>query len=355
MTSQSPTPFEASLSQQSPGQPPRRRQKTTMTVLGLVVVVALVAGFFALRHNGSTDPASVSQSHGWNSISDNWSGYAETTAQTGQRYTAVTAAWTVPSVTTMSVLGCASNWAGIGGATSRDLIQLGTSSCSDSSTTGYNAWYEILPAAETIVPSLTILPGDRVVATLQLVSGPSNTNATALAADYASVVQLIHRLDPGFGTSNIIQRLRQLWHEGLSHLAHEPWFAQVVAKLDALFSQPKPSNVQIWKFTFNVTSPSGTVQTWSKTLSYASSLSSVEWITEAPTLSSGISVLPNYGIAHFESASANGGVPSFTPANQILLADPHGQASIPSAPAGPVDAFNTCYFPTQTVTACAAP
>lgn len=355
MSSQSPTPFEASLSKQPSGQQVRRRPNATTMVVGLVVVVALVAGFLIFRHKTPQNPASLSQTTTWSSTSDNWSGYAETTAETGQKYTKVEAEWTVPSVLTMSAGGCVANWAGIGGATSKDLIQLGTSSCSDSSGTGYNIWYEILPAAETIIPSVNIQPGDQVLATLQLVSGGTNTGSQSETDLYANITQLIKRFDPSFGSTHIIQRLRQLLAEGESHLASEPWFPRIAAELHSLFSAPASSSAQVWQFTFKVTAPNGTVQNWTKTLSYHSSLSSVEWITEAPTFSSGVSVLPNYGVAHFLGASANGGIPSFSPANQIILTDPHGQASIPSAPGGQFDAFNTCFFPTFTVTACAAP
>ena len=49
MTSQNSNPFEPSLSQPSSGQQPARRRSLTMIVVPLVVVVALVAGFFVLR------------------------------------------------------------------------------------------------------------------------------------------------------------------------------------------------------------------------------------------------------------------------------------------------------------------
>lgn len=359
MSTQAPNSFGASpVSPQSAQQPARRRTSTMITVTGLVVVVALLAGFFVLRHHGSVDPKSVSQTTAWNSTSNNWSGYAETTAQTGQKFTKVVAEWVVPSVATMkstNAVGCSALWDGIGGATSKDLIQLGTDSCSNASQTGYFAWYEILPAAGVEIPSLAIQPGDRVLATLQLVSGGTNASTQTETANYAAVMRQIQRFDPNFGSKNVIERLRQLLAEGEAHLASEPWFPKVESELRSLFSSPAPSAAQEWQFSFSVTAPNGAVQTWSKTLQYQSSLSSVEWITEAPTASSGIEPLPNYGIAHFLGASVNGTIPSLTPTNQIVLADPHGEASVPSAPVGQVDEFNTCYFPTFNVTACPVP
>jgi hypothetical protein len=326
-----------------------------MIVVPLVVVVALVAGFFVLRHHGPPNPAAVSTTTGWNSTSGNWSGYAQSTAQTGQKYTKVALGWTVPTVTTMSSFGCVANWAGIGGLTGKDLIQLGTQSCSNSSGTGYDIWYETLPAAETSITTLKVLPGDQVLASLQLVSGSTNTNPQAQTAAFATVMQQIRRFDPNFGTSDIIQRLRQLWQEGETHLASEPWFTQVSAELHKLFSTPAASTAQVWQFVFKVTAPNGVVQNWTKTVSYHSSLSSVEWITEAPTFPSGISILPAYGTTHYLGVSTNGSTPNFSASNQIVLSDPHGQASVPSLPGGQVGAFNTCFFPTLTTTACPAP
>lgn len=355
MTSQNENPLAPRIPEPPAGQPPSRRRTSLMMVVALAVVVILVAGFFVLRHHSPPNPAAVSTTTGWNSTSGNWSGYALSTAQTGQKYTKVALEWDVPTVSTMSSFGCVANWDGIGGLTSKDLIQLGTQSCSDSSGTAYDIWYETLPASETPITTLTIQPGDQVLATLQLLNGDTNTDTQAETAAFAAVMSEIRRLDPNFGTSHLIQRLRQLLEEGESHLASEPWFPQIAADLRKLFSTPAASTAQMWQFSFKVTAPDGTVQNWTKTVSYDSSLSSIEWITEAPTFSSGISVLPAYGITHYLGASSNGSIPALAPVNQIVLTDPHGQASVPSVPGGQVDAFNTCFFPTLTVSACPAP
>ncbi len=334
----------------------RRRQRANlMMVVALAVVVVLVVGFFVLRRHSAPNPAAVSTTTGWNATSGNWSGYALSTAQTGQKYTKVSLEWDVPTVSTMSSFGCVANWTGIGGVTGKDLIQLGTQSCSNSSGTAYDIWYETLPAAETPITTLTIKPGDQVLATLQLLNGDTNTDTQAETAAFATVMSEIRRLDPNFGTSDLIQRLRQLLQEGEAHLGSEPWFPVVAAELHKLFSTPAASTAQTWQFAFRVTAPDGTVQNWTKTVSYDSSLSSIEWITEAPTFSSGISVLPAYGTTHYLGASANGAVPALAPVNRIVLADPHGQASVPSVPGAQADAFNTCFFPTLTVSACPAP
>ena len=358
MTSQT-LPQQPQTLPQQPQSSMHKQMSPTKKVVALIAAVALGAGVYTHgQHTTTKNPKAMAQEAAWNSTSNNWSGYAETTAQTGQKFTSVAGEWVVPAVSTMQStnrVGCAALWTGIGGATSKDLIQLGTDSCSNSSQTGYYAWYEILPASGTPIQSLAIQPGDRVYAALQLVSGGTGQSTQAATANYATVTQLIDRYDPSFGTSNIIERLRQLLADGQARLESQPWWPRVSTELRQLLGTPAPSNAQVWKLTFNVTSPSGAVQTWTKTLSYSSSLSSAEWITEAPTASSGVEPLPNYGVAHFLGAAANGSIPSFSPANQIVLGDPSGQASVPSPPVGKVDSFNTCYFPTYHVSACPAP
>ncbi len=91
----------------------------------------------------------------------NWSGYA---TAPGSGVTGVQSSFTVPSVNAVPP-GFGANWAGIGGYSSSDLIQAGTS---EDEVQGYYAWYEILPAAETPISNCTgdsactVKPGDAV-------------------------------------------------------------------------------------------------------------------------------------------------------------------------------------------------
>lgn len=94
--------------------------------------------------------------------SSNWSGYAETGS-----YTSATATWTVPTVTTTSDDRYSSDWVGIDGYNNSDLIQLGTEQDSIGGQAQYQAWWEILPAAETPIDSVSISPGDSITATIQ--------------------------------------------------------------------------------------------------------------------------------------------------------------------------------------------
>ena len=108
--------------------------------------------------------------------SSNWSGYGGTAA-TGIKFTYATATWTVPSV--KKIAGYSSAWVGIDGFANNNLIQTGTESDFVNGKAVYRAWWEILPASETIIPSLKIKPGDTMAASVQNTSGNQWTIAIA--------------------------------------------------------------------------------------------------------------------------------------------------------------------------------
>jgi len=126
--------------------------------------------------------------------SSNWSGDAlsETTPSglscvpaSNTPYTSVTATWTVPTVTGSSSSGggfggffgfgrsssstYSAVWTGIDGFSNDDLIQAGTEQDYSGGAASYQAWWEILPAAETDIPSITVKPGDSI--TVSIVKG----------------------------------------------------------------------------------------------------------------------------------------------------------------------------------------
>jgi hypothetical protein len=104
-------------------------------------------------------PASVTSS------SSNWSGYAAD----GGTFTSVTATWTVPTVSASSS-GADATWVGIGGLSSRDLIQAGTQAMVDASGVTYTSWIEMLPQSSRDVP-LSISAGDSVTVSITQQSG----------------------------------------------------------------------------------------------------------------------------------------------------------------------------------------
>jgi hypothetical protein len=92
----------------------------------------------------------------------NWSGYAETGTFTG-----VTGTWTVPSVAASSSATYSSAWIGVDGFNNSSLIQTGTEEDFYNGVAHYNAWWEILPAAETALPTnYVVAGGDRMKASI---------------------------------------------------------------------------------------------------------------------------------------------------------------------------------------------
>jgi hypothetical protein len=114
---------------------------------------------------------------GWpGSTSSNWSGYART-ATGGTKLTYAASNWIVPAV--QKKAGFSSSWVGIDGFKNNQLIQTGTEQDYTGGRLVYRAWWEILPAAETVIPSLTIHPGDTMSASVKNTSGNNWTISIA--------------------------------------------------------------------------------------------------------------------------------------------------------------------------------
>lgn len=109
---------------------------------------------------------------GW--TSGNWSGYAGTTGAVGSA-TSIEGTWKVPTVTSTPGNTYSSVWIGIDGFTNSNLIQTGTEEDWVGGHALYRAWWEILPKSETIIPSLTIHPGDIMFADITKGSGTTWT------------------------------------------------------------------------------------------------------------------------------------------------------------------------------------
>ena len=146
-----------------------RRRPVSLALLASAVSVAAAlvpaaSAHAAGSHHGRFLPAvpgAALPKHNATTSSLNWSGYA---TAPGSGITGVNSTFTVPSVGAVPP-GFAANWAGIGGYSSSDLIQAGTS---EDELQGYYAWYEILPASETLISNCsgdsacTVNPGDVV-------------------------------------------------------------------------------------------------------------------------------------------------------------------------------------------------
>lgn len=158
-------------------------------------------------------------------VSHNWSGYA---ANSGE-YTSVTGTWTVPQSDGTIPFGTAATWVGIGGVTSRDLIQAGTMETSvGNGSVQYSAWVETLPQASRRV-AFAVSPGDSVTVSVS---------------------------ETGTGQ---------------------------------------------WRIAFKNNTTGAGYQT---NVSYSSSHSSAEWVTEAPVAGRRIAPLDNFGTVTFSAGSA---------------------------------------------------
>lgn len=102
--------------------------------------------------------------------SSNWSGYIVGAGP----YTSVSGTFSVPNLAATPTQTVAAEWVGIDGAAKDGpLIQAGATETYDPAThlVYTNAWWEILPAPSTLIPSLRVVPGDSVTVTIAQVGG----------------------------------------------------------------------------------------------------------------------------------------------------------------------------------------
>jgi hypothetical protein len=155
------------------------RRTASLVVLGGALAASLVATSAGATTTHSQHAATTAShgrlipavkgqvlpTHNAATSSLNWSGYA---TDPGSGITGVTSTFTVPTAGLIPP-GFSATWTGIGGYTSSDLIQAGTSENSTSLLGDqYDAWFEILPASETVLTNCTgdtactVTPGDVV-------------------------------------------------------------------------------------------------------------------------------------------------------------------------------------------------
>jgi len=129
------------------------------------------AGTHVRVHHPRVPAKPVRTIAGW--ASSNWSGYA--VAQSGATYSKATAQWIVPAVSATRKASFSSSWVGIDGFNNNNLIQTGTEQDWYNGSAHYYAWWEILPAAETRITSITVSPGDHMAAAVTQTSGSTWT------------------------------------------------------------------------------------------------------------------------------------------------------------------------------------
>jgi len=102
--------------------------------------------------------------------SENWAGYVATGAD--GTVTLALGSWVEVAV------NCASSkttylatWVGIDGFNTDDLVQTGTGASCVDHVASYNAWWEVLPAPESPISTITVSPGDLMNASVTYSSG----------------------------------------------------------------------------------------------------------------------------------------------------------------------------------------
>lgn len=108
--------------------------------------------------------------------STNWSGYA--VQATAASVSAVSASWTVPTVTGTGT-AYSSTWVGIDGWKSSTVEQIGTDSDIVNGKAVYYAWYEMYPNYAVNI-AMTVKPGDAISASVTYVSTTNNVSTFTL-------------------------------------------------------------------------------------------------------------------------------------------------------------------------------
>ena len=233
--------------------------------------------------------------------SDNWAGYTIASYQSGLSYTAIQGAWIIPTVTASAASGSnaseySASWIGIGG------------SCEDANCDNTDS--SLIQVGTEQDVGVTADGTDQYSAWYELLPNDS--------------IMISHAVPPGDAMTASIQ-------------------------CTALCSNA----TQTWTITISDTTADWT---WSKTLSYASSELSVEWIEEATSIcgrrnSCTEGGLADFGQVTFSQITANGLNPNLSLEDDgIELTDGAGQTGNPSASAGG-DAFTVCWG-TATFTPC---
>lgn len=173
-----------------------------VAALGIVALVTVASP--APAPSAVTGAASAPLLRATGNQSVNWSGYAEPGA-----FTSIGGSWNVPAVAaTAGVTTYASTWIGIDGLANRNLIQVGTEADVIGGVPRYDAWWEILPAAERAIRKLPVQPGDHMTATVSRTAPTRWTVTLTDATSGASFTVTRHYKGPGASAEWIQERPR---------------------------------------------------------------------------------------------------------------------------------------------------
>lgn len=179
-----------------------RSVRFTVVVVSISALVGLSSALAGAGSAGASALTSGPLIRASGNQSVNWSGYAEPGS-----FTSIGGSWTVPTAgTSAATTTYASTWIGVDGLANRDLIQTGTESDVIGGVVHYDAWWEVLPAAERVIKHMTVQPGDRMAASI--VRGPAATWTISLTdATTGSTFSLTrHYRGPGASAEWIQER-----------------------------------------------------------------------------------------------------------------------------------------------------
>lgn len=108
--------------------------------------------------------------------STDWGGYVavSNTNKPQPVVVGVSGSWTVPQVSVSQTNTYSSAWIGIGGYVDQTLIQTGTTHDSINGIAEYSAWFELIPNYSATITTMTVSPGDKIVASINLVDTIKN-------------------------------------------------------------------------------------------------------------------------------------------------------------------------------------
>jgi hypothetical protein len=222
------------------------------------------------------------------------------------------------------------------------------------------------PLKLRIGPDGLVVRGPRNIATSTNWSGYALSTGTYTSASFSWTVPTVSFVNypsgpafedssswvgiGGFATGDLIQLGTEQYVDSSGNTIYQPWYEVLPASETVLPSQytisPGDAMSASLACTANCTANNPNMTwhlsmtnatkswTWTGNFTYASSLSSAEWIQEAPTFSS-IVAIPNFGTVNFTNLLANGANPNLSlSADGIQLQDAAGGFSTPCGPIG---------------------
>jgi hypothetical protein len=217
---------------------------------------------------GYFTPPSQTTSTGSVVFSANWSGYEYGAGP----FSSVAGTFNVPDLETTSTATDAAEWVGIDGADNSDLIQAGVGEEYDpgTNTVQIQAWWEVLPAPETPITSVAVVPGDSITVQIRQLSGTqwtialtNNTTGRSFstspvyAGPGASAEWVVEAptVDPG-GQSTLGAYSPEVNFTGITAVGPTPTVTEVVMEQDgAIVSVPSAISSGAFNIAYGSTVP----------------------------------------------------------------------------------------------------